>query len=128
MRHRSNPGCLDDVVTQTALRNIYLCIWHVMRKIADEVIMMEDFKISKSKKDSSSKYQSRFESLKEKIGLLKDKNALEDDDFNDDEFEFYVNENGEKVKRKTIRFSPLMYYIFRKKYKVGHIRLRCVDF
>lgn len=32
MRHRSNPGCLDDVVTQTALRNIYLCIWHVMRK------------------------------------------------------------------------------------------------
>ena len=41
MRHRSNPGCLDEVVIQPTLRNIYLCIWHVMKKEAANTIETE---------------------------------------------------------------------------------------
>lgn len=44
MRHRSNPGCLDNVTTAATLRNIYLCIWHAMHDKAQNTLTEEEFK------------------------------------------------------------------------------------
>lgn len=95
MRHRSNPGCMDEVVTQKTLRNIYLCIWHVMRK-----------------EESNSEHQSQVDNLARMLALVLRGNNLNDDDNDDDVTSelarIFVND---KMRRNIIPFTPLMFYI-----------------
>lgn len=106
MRHRSNPGCLDDVMTQMTLRNIYLCIWHVMRTEVSEIIDSESTRNSKQKIDeSNSERQGQVDNFARMLSLILRGNHLNDDVDDDVRTELARIFVNDKMGRNTIQFT-----------------------
>lgn len=106
MRHRSNPGCLDDVITQMTLRNIYLCIWHVMRKEVSEIIDSESTLNSKPKiGESNSERQSQVDNFARMLSFILRGNHLKDDADDDVNTELARTFVNDKMGRNTNQFT-----------------------
>ena len=120
MRHRSNPGCLDDYLNHATLRNIYLCIWHVMRKEVSKIIDFESTRNSKKMEvnlcvehhENHNNHEHHYHAhhnheldIVSLILSLINEERNHGNTINDMAYLY----NGKKI--ITIQFTPLMFYI-----------------